>query len=145
MLNFLSKRYCEYCPKFNEKKFKTEIYVTKRFSCWNFFPEITTRLFVIPGFRMKSFRTFTKRFSTIVKTPVDVSTDKFCGKKHYFISTGFWVKIFSLSAKKFEKVFETASCVSRGNFWGKLFIVLEHEKKIFDFLCFLFKTYRRTC
>ena len=101
-----------------------------------FFPEITTRLFVNQGLRTKSYRTFTKRFSTIVKISVFVSTDMFCGKKHCFISTGFWAKIFWLSSKKYKMVFETASCVFRGRFWGKLFIVLKNKKSFLFFLVF---------
>ena len=136
MLKFLSKRFFEYCPKINEKNVNTEFYVTRRFSCGIFFRELTTRLFVIPGFRTESFRTFTKRFSTIVKIPVYVSTDIFCGKKHCFISTGFWAEIFWVSYKKFKMVFETASCVFRGRFWGKLFIVLENNKIFLIFFGF---------
>ena len=140
MLKFLSKRFCEYCPKFIEKNVKTEFYVTRRFSCGIFFPEKTTRLFVIPGLRTKSFRTFTKRFSTIVKFSVYVSTDMFCGKKHCFISTGFWAKIFWLPSKNIKMVFETASCVFRGRFLGKLFIVLKNKKNfLIFFLVFLRK------
>ena len=101
-----------------------------------FFPERTTRLFNIPRLRTKSFRTFTKRFSTIVKISVYVSTDMFCEKKHCFISTGFWAEIFWLSYKKFKMVFETAYCVFKGRFWGELFMFLKNKKKFL--ICFGF-------
>ena len=105
------------------------------FLCWNFFPEITTHVFVILGLRTKSFRTFIKRFSTIFKTAVYavyVSTDKFCGKfffHQYRILSQNFLPLFHKSARRISKLhlacpgesFEENYCL----FWKtKIFIWL---------------------
>ena len=138
LLKICSKHFCEKCPKIEGKNVKIEIYVTGRFSWGNFCSRKNYTFVVIPGRRTKIFRTFNKRFSTIVKTAVYVSTDKFCGKKLISSVPDFEPKISGSFPKKFEKVFETASCVSKVRFWGKLIIVVENKNKnIFGFFCFL--------
>ena len=94
-------------------------------------------MFVILGLRTKSFRTFIKRFSTIFKTAVYVSTDKFCGKKK-FMSTGFWAKGFYLFSMKVWEGFQNCICVSTWIFWEKLLNVLENKKLYLIFFRFFF-------
>ena len=64
-------------------------------------------MFVILGLRTKSFRTFNKRFSTIFKTAVYNSTEKFCGKKffHQFrILSQNFLPLFHKNARRFSKL-----------------------------------------
>ena len=145
MLKFLSKRFREYCPKFNGKKIKTEFYVTRRFA-WGFLSSGSNYTFVCPsGNRRRNFRTFSRLFLTFVKVEVYVSTDKFCGKNFISSEPDLEPKLSSSFPNKFEKVFETASYASRGRFWGKLFIVLENKNFFRLFFVFLAKTYQKTC
>ena len=72
-----------------------------------FFPEVTTHVFVILGLRTKSFRTFNKRFSTIFKTAVYNSTDKFCGKKNFHqfrILSQRFLPLFHKNAGRYSKL-----------------------------------------
>ena len=143
MLKNLRKQFWEFCPKYNGKIVKSGFYVSRIFLWGIFFPEKTTHMFVLLKLRTKSFRTFIERFSTFFKTAFFVSTDKFWGKKVFFISTGFWAKIFYLFSIKVREGFETASCLFRGKVWGNFFCF--GKQKILFFFGFSFPDiYRKT-
>ena len=113
---------------------------------WGFLSSRSNYTFVChSGIRTKNFRTFLKRLSTIVKTAVYVSTDKFCGKNFIPSVPDLEPKFSSSFPNKFEKVFETASDASKGRFWGKIFIVLENENFFRFFFGFSSQIFRKTC
>ena len=145
MLKSLGRKFWDFCPKYNRKIVKSGFYVSSIFLCANFFPEITTLVFVILGLRTKSFWTFIKRFSKIFETAVYVSTDKICGKKifhQYRTLSQNFVPLFHKSARRISKLhlacpgekFEENYCL----FW-------KTKNIIWFFLVFLPKTYRKTC
>ena len=107
MLKSLGRKFWDFCPKDNRKIVKSGFYVSRIFFCGNFFPEITTHVFVILGLRTKSFRTFIKPFSKIFETAVYVSTDKICEKKffhQYRILSQNFVPLFHKSARRISKL-----------------------------------------
>ena len=132
MLKSLGKKFWDFCPKYNRKIVKSGFYVSRIFLCGNFFPEKTTHVFVILGLRTKSFRTFIKRFSTIFKTAVYVSTVKFCGKKIFLISTAFWAKIFYLFSIKVREGFQNCILRVQGKNLRKFFVCFGKQKILFD-------------
>ena len=93
-------------------------------------------MFVILGLRTKSFRIFIKRFSTIFKTAVYVSTDMFCGKiffLQYRIVSKIFLPLFHKSARRFSKLHLACS----GEKFELISFVLEN-KNFFVFLWFFF-------
>ena len=101
-------------------------------------------MLVILGLRTKSFRTFIKRFSTIFKTAVYVSTDQFCGKKFFFhqylILRQIFLTLFHKSARRFSKLHLACS----GEKFEIISFVLEN-KIFFVFIWFFFpEIYRKT-
>ena len=92
------------------------------------------------GIRTKSFRTFIKRFSTIFKTAVYVSTDQFCGKKFFFhqylILRQIFLTLFHKSARRFSKLHLACS----GEKFEIISFVLEN-KIFFVFIWFFFRKF----
>ena len=104
---------------------------------------MTTHMFVLLVLQTKVFRTSIKRFSTIFKTAVYVSTAKFCGK-NFFSSVPDCEQNFSASFSwKCEKVFETASCLFRGKVWDNFFCFGKQNLFCFYFVFFP-EIYRKT-
>ena len=107
MLKSLGRKFWDFCPKYNRKIVKSGFYVSRIFLCGNFFPEITTHVFVILGLLTKSFRTLIKRFPTNFETAVYVSTDEICGKKifhQYRILSQNFLPLFHKSARRISKL-----------------------------------------
>ena len=139
MLKSLGKKFWDFCPKYNRKIVKSGFYVSRIFLWGNFFPEMTTHMFVLLGLRTKSFRTSIKRFSTIFKTAVYVSTDKFCGKiffLQYRIVSKIFLPLFHESARRFSKLHLACS----GEKFEIISFVLEN-KIFFVFILFFFRKF----
>ena len=144
MLKSLGRKFWDFCPKYNRKIVKSGFYVSRIFLCGNFFPEITTHVFVILGLRTKSFRTFIKRFSRIFETAVYVSTDKFCGKKNfhqYRILSQNFLPLLHKSARRISKLH--LACPGE-KFEENYCLFLKTKIFIWFFYGFLRKTYRKT-
>ena len=97
-----------------------------------FFPEVTTRLFVIPGLRTKSYRTFTKRFSTIVKISVFVSRDMFFGKKTMFHQYRILSQNFLALLQKIQDGFRNCILRVQGKILRKTIYCFEKQEKFLD-------------
>ena len=129
MLKFLSKRFFEYCPKFDEKNVKTEFHVTRRFSCGNFFSRNNYTFFLsFRDFGWNVFGLSLNRFRQLWKFQFMCPQICFVGKNIVSSVPDFEPKLFGSPPKK-SRWFSKLHLVCSGEDFEENYLLFWKRKK----------------